>query len=41
MSKKQVEITTVVIESQTKNLEIGRQFYHYIQDELKKIKKEK
>lgn len=41
MSKKQVAITTVIIESQKKNQEIGRQFYRYILEELEQIKGEK
>ena len=36
MSKKQVAITTVIIESQKKNQDISANLYRYIQEELKK-----
>lgn len=38
MSKKQVAITTVIIESQKKNQDISANLYRYIQEELKKTK---
>ncbi len=37
---KKRKIASVVIESQTKNQEIGRQFYRYILEELEQIKGE-
>jgi len=39
LNKKRFEIETVVIESHSKNLEIIRQLFRYIQEELKNITK--
>lgn len=40
MSKCKVEIVPVIIESQQLNQEIGRVFYRFLQEELKKLKGE-
>ena len=40
MSKCNLEIIPVIIENQQKNIEIGRVFYRFLQEELKKLKGE-
>lgn len=40
MSKCNLEIIPVIIENQQKNIEIGRAFYRFLQEELKRLKGE-
>lgn len=40
MSKCNLEIIPVIIENQQKNIEIGRVFYRFLQEELKRLKGE-
>lgn len=40
MGKCNLEIIPVIIENQQKNIEIGRVFYRFLQEELKRLKGE-
>ena len=40
MSKCNLEIIPVIIENQQNNIEIGRVFYRFLQEELKRLKGE-